>query len=314
LFTQTAFGIIFSSCREFGELTTAPVDLGCNSNVSIEWGDVPVALEHPTLRHNWWQIALGEYLLHVPAVARFHVTSRSIMVSPEPGADDAAVRLYLFGSVMGALLHLRGVLPLHGSAVFLPQHAGSAVFTGVSTSGKSTLAAALTRRGYGLMADDISVIGVCADGPMLLPGLARSKLWRKSRDFLGLDPAEGKPVRVDKYAFEVAISRRPAPILHVCELSVRDGCGVTLTKVEGMEKLLLLDRNTFRRNYVSGFRQSGPHMQRIARLAGQVRVSRIVRPPSEVLSVDAVMDLLEQDWASQSARQPALASAQSEGY
>jgi hypothetical protein len=296
LFSQTAFGIVFSSSRQFAELTTAPVDTGRNPSVSIEWDDVPLTLENPTLRHDWWQTAAGEYLLQVPAVARFHVTPERITVFPHSEADDTAVRLYLFGSVMGALLHLRGVLPLHGSAVFVPQRQSAVVFAGVSSAGKSTLAAALTRRGYGLMADDISVIRISSDRPMLHPGLARSKLWRKSQDFLQLDPANGKPVRVDKDAFEVAVSQQPAPVVHVYELLVRDGCGVSLTPVEGMEKLLLLDRHTFRRNYVGGFRQRGAHIQRLAKLAAQVRVSRIIRPPSETLSVDAVMDLLEQDW------------------
>jgi hypothetical protein len=225
------------------------------------------------------------------------VTARIITVLPEPKADDTALRLYLFGSVMGALLHLRGVLPLHGSAVCLPQDEGAAVFAGVSSVGKSTLAAALAQRGYRKVADDISAIGISPDGFMIHPGLTRSKLWRKSLDFLRLNPAEGAPVRLDKFAFEMAVSRQPAAITRVYELLLQDGCDIEITKVEGVEKLRLLDQQTFRRNYISGFQQRGPHLQRLARLAGQVRISQIIRPPSEKLSVDTMMDLLERDWA-----------------
>jgi hypothetical protein len=235
-------------------------------------------------------------LLQVPDVARFHVTESSIKVCPHPASDDSAVRLYLFGSVMGALLHLRGVLPLHGSAVCLPHEEGAAIFTGVSSAGKSTLAAALNGRGYPLIADDISAINASADGFTIHPGLARSKLWRKSLDFLRLDLAAGNPVRPDKYAFEMAVSQQPCAITRVYELLL-DGGNMTITKVDGVKKLRLLDDQTFRRNYIKGFSQTGPHLQRLAKLAGQVRVSQITRPPSDELSVDAMMDLLEQDWA-----------------
>src|ERR1700722_6370214 len=157
MFTQTAFGIVFASSRQFSQLIALPYEISpASAAVSIERGDVPLHLENPTLQNNWWQTSVGEYLLRVPGVAAFHVTSSRITVCPEPAADDTAVSLYLFGSVMGALLHLRGVLPLHGSAVLLPDGKGVAVFTGASAAGKSTLAAALTQRGCSLMADDIA--------------------------------------------------------------------------------------------------------------------------------------------------------------
>ena len=42
---------------------------------------------------------------------------RKITVSPLAGADPEKVRVYLLGTCMGALLMIRGMLPLHGSAV-----------------------------------------------------------------------------------------------------------------------------------------------------------------------------------------------------
>jgi hypothetical protein len=298
VFAQTAFGIIFSAHRQFAELAAASVDLDQAASVSIEWGEVPAALAEPVSRSDWWQIAAGEYLLHVPAVGGFHVTASRVTVQPEAGSEDAAVRLYLFGSVMGALLHMRGVLPLHGSAVYLPRLRHAAVFTGASGVGKSTLAAALSRRGYPLMADDISAIGPSGGGALLHAGLTRSKLWRTSVDFLRFDPAKGDIVRPEKYAFDAEIFPRPAAVGHVYELSVHDGGDIALTKVEGVEKVRLLDRQTFRRNYVAGLNQSGQHLQRLVRLAGQIQVGRIARPGGEALSVDAVMDRLERDWDS----------------
>ena len=297
LLPQQAFGVIFAADRPFSELLPL-TDVVGEPDVLIEYGAVPAALEQHLRRDNWWQIAAGEYLLHVPQVAGFHVRANHITVSPLAQADDAAVRLYLFGSVMGALLHLRGVLPLHGSAVSLPDHRGAAIFTGQSTAGKSTLAAALARRGYALMADDIAAIRVAADGCTLLPGLARSKLWRQAAEFLQLDAAQGSPVRPDKFAFTSTIAVQPARVTHVYQLQPQADAGLSLTPVPGLAKLRLLDEQTFRRNYVHGFGLGGAHLQRLSVLAGQVRAARIVRPLQGELTVDAIIDLLEQDWAS----------------
>jgi len=292
---QTAFGIPFACARRFAELTEPASDAPEGASVSIEWRDIPARLVHPTGRESWWQTTHDAYLLHVPGVAGFHVTAGTIAVQPEAGADDAAVRLYLFGSVMGALLHLRDRLPLHGSAVHLLRQDVAAIFTGMSTAGKSTLAAALAGRGYRLMADDIAALDPHPGGILLQPGLAHSKLWRRSLDFLALDPAGGKLVRPDKYALPMPVAPAPARVGFVYELHF--GEAVALTEVVGMEKLRLLDRQTFRRNYVHGFGRSGAHLQRLAALAGQVRTCRITRPPGETMTVDAIIDLLERDWA-----------------
>lgn len=299
MFLQTAFGLFFSSCRRFAELVAAPYNPSDEPSVLIEWGHVPDGLVCPTARQDWWQTAADEYLLQVPKVARFHVTMSRITVCPEPEAADTAVRLYLFGSVMGALLHLHGVLPLHGSAVALPLGAGAAVFVGVSSAGKSTLAAALSQRGYPLMADDVSAIRVSSNGCILYPGLARSKLWLKSMQFLELDLADGRSVRPDKYAFDMALAGGPRAITHVYELlPAPESNKMTLMKITGVEKLRLLDEHTFRRNYIFGLGRRGPHLGHLARLAEQVQVGKITRPISEDLSVHAMIDLLEEDWAS----------------
>src|SRR5258708_4473008 len=56
---------------------------------------------------------------------------------------------YLLGPVLGVLLRLRGVTCLHASAVSFGDRC--VAFVGAAGSGKSTMAAALARRGYGAM-------------------------------------------------------------------------------------------------------------------------------------------------------------------
>ncbi|MCP4397035.1 MAG: hypothetical protein GY801_07015 [bacterium] len=69
-------------------------------------------------------------------------------------------------SELGALLHQRELLPLHGSAIKVND--GVCVFVGLSGNGKSTVAAAFRQRGYQVLADDVCVVSIREDG--LPPG------------------------------------------------------------------------------------------------------------------------------------------------
>ena len=92
-----------------------------------------------------YQSAPRQFLLKISRVARYLVSDgNEIIVDPEPDADLSAIRLFLFGSAFGALLHQRGILPLHGSAIVTSR--GAVVFAGVSGSGKSALACAFHRQ------------------------------------------------------------------------------------------------------------------------------------------------------------------------
>lgn len=69
------------------------------------------------------------------------------------GSTDEELGILLWGSVMGILLRLRGMVCLHASAVAID---GAAVaFVGHSDAGKSTTAAAFSRAGHGVLADDL---------------------------------------------------------------------------------------------------------------------------------------------------------------
>ena len=64
---------------------------------------------------------------------------------------DAAV--YLLGPVLGFVMRLRGIVPLHASAVMIGT--GATVFVGDAGAGKSTTAGAFAALGYGVLSDDL---------------------------------------------------------------------------------------------------------------------------------------------------------------
>ena len=141
-----------------------------------------------------WQPGLhkdGDRLvLVIPDIARFRIADgRSIIVEALAGVPDRNVRLFLLGSAFGALLHQRGLLPLHANAVEIE---GKAVaFMGESGAGKSTLAAWFHDRGHRVLADDVCVVSPSGPGSALvLPGLPRLRLWAEALTATGRDMRE----------------------------------------------------------------------------------------------------------------------------
>lgn len=298
---QQAFGLRFQTDRApFAELAAAPQDdtpRRDGGTVCIRWGETPASLPEPFHARGLYQARPDALLLTVPDVGRYHVVKDCITVSPAPEASDETVRLFLFGSAVGTVLHLNQVLALHGSAVRLPD-GGVAVFTGVSTAGKSTLAAALAAKGYAAMADDIVAVHFDGAGQAWVhPGLCRTKLWNDALALLDLQKDSGQQVRphLEKYSMPMQAWGQPERLTHVYELLPVERGDLTIQSVKGLEKLKLLDRQTFRPNFVEAMGLKPGHLQRLGRLAPQVQTAQITRPRG-LPTLDQIIDLLEQDW------------------
>ena len=87
----------------------------------------------------------------------------TITVDRVVGAHDRDVRLFLLGTMIGAIMMQRGHLVLHGNSVRIG--GSSAVVVGHSGAGKSTLAAEFLSLGLDVLSDD--VVPVDAEGRAL---------------------------------------------------------------------------------------------------------------------------------------------------
>ena len=297
-----AFGLRVSSNHPLPELT--PLDTAAPSTqggVEIDWREpVPAALPDEAQREQ--SLASGDsFHLKIPGVAVYDITSSRITVTPQAQVDDRSIRVFLFGSAFGALLHVRGLTVLHGSAVALPD-GSAAVFCGQSTAGKSTLAAALAGRGHLALADDITAVRFDADGQAwCLPGLARTKLWRDALDTLGLADRASAATRVmpdmDKHLLPLATGSQPLPLRRIYEIQARDEGGpLAFSAVTGMDKVTLLLTHVYRPSYAQAMGRYPALLRDAASLARQLTVNRIVRPRHEP-TLDAIVGWLESQWA-----------------
>jgi len=123
--------------------------------------------------------------IEIPGVAAFVVRDgREVVIAPHMAPDAPDIRVFLLGSVIGALCHQRGELPLHASCVVIDGRA--VVFSGQSGAGKSTLAAAMVARGSQLLSDDVAVARRVDDGFHIMPAFPGQKLWRDALASLSL--------------------------------------------------------------------------------------------------------------------------------
>ena len=133
-----------------------------------------------------------QYLAWHP-VGSFLISNASrIDIEPAPGVDDALLAFPLLGPVMALLLHQRGLLVLHASAIAVAGR--GAIFMGDKGAGKSTTASALIRAGHHLLTDDVVALHLARpDAPMIVPGFPQIKLAADAAAAISLGQAEVRP-------------------------------------------------------------------------------------------------------------------------
>lgn len=295
--TYTVYGLTIASeldCPELRPYSGVP--------------DVHVHLREPTLVAGQSQVgyeaSVDEFVLRVPKVAAFTlIRGQEIRVEPYSDVPDfPAIRLFLLGTVMGALLHQRGILPLHGSAVC--KNASTLLILGRSGAGKSSLAAALSRDGWKLQSDDISAVRVSNGVATCDPGFPRRKMWPDMLQCLGQDPNQHERVRatVEKRSQLVPdheFAPMTAPIRTVVVLGKSRDRSPVIRDISGPLGMAALKKHTFRDYLRSPLGLHLNHFQIISRLACQATILRLNRPQTGG-DLESVLECLR----------PALASDQ----
>lgn len=278
----SAFGLTIQSEIKLLELLCASGQPKM-ADVRIRQGDLVNAWKEHGAPAGNYGFNNKEFYFNVPDVAIFCVREgKEIIISPHPGANEKLIRLYLFGTCMGALLMQRWILPLHGSAIAIDGKAYA--FVGDSGAGKSTTAAAFLESGYTLLSDDVLALSGCLDPmnvPFIHPAYPQQKLWQKSMDILGKDSSGSQVLYDQKYAIPVhaQFCCDPLPLGGVFELvKCEQAETVRITEYGGLESLSMLMNNTYRSFLIPYFGLTKWHFEAAVGLASKTKVYRIVRP------------------------------------
>jgi hypothetical protein len=292
----SAFGLIIKSDIECPELTRSDL---AEPEVSIDLGTVPETLEDVKHAGVLFQVKPDAFLLKVDHVANYLVTGGNrVIVMPHKDAKTRDIRTFLLGSVFGALIHQRRLLPLHGSAIKVGEEC--VLFCGPSGAGKSTTANALIKRGYALHADDISVVDLDALGaPRVYSGFPQLKLWEDALIKSGQNPDDYEQIRqvMRKYAVPATenFSCHSLPLKKVYVLSTFKEKGFKTVPITGFEKFNMLKLQTYRLNLMEGFQNFDTHFKIAHRIGEHIPMLRMQR--SELGdTVEDLVNFLEQDF------------------
>lgn len=201
-----------------------------------------------------------------------------IVITPDSTATSQELRLFTLGSAWGALGYQRGWSMWHSSAVSVGDR--TAFFCGESGQGKSTMAAAMARRGHRLVADDLSRVE--PETGTIWPSASRLKLWNSALGALGWaqDALHRDHFEDDRYHLPMtdAASRDlPLPMGGIFVLVWSDE--VRLERLRGSVAVTALSEAVmYRKAFLELMGRLSGHVVGCARIAAQVPVWRLTRP------------------------------------
>lgn len=220
-----------------------------------------------------------------------------IIISPNKGADEDLIRIYVLGTCIGALLFQRSMYPLHGSAIAINGKAYA--FVGHSGAGKSTLASAFIRRGYSLLSDDI--ITVTRDSldqmTLVIPAYPQQKLWQQSLDAFGVNNEELRSIygRENKFCLpiEADFCSNVLPLGGIFELVITESDQVSIVPVHKLARLDLLFQHTYRQFLVQKLGLTRWHFTKSALLAEELPIYQVQRPIARFTAPELVELVLQ---------------------
>ncbi len=289
-----AFGITIASEIPLPELS---VSSGIG-DINIRMGQVPEQLAGFLGSNEHYQAIPNHLLMEVRDIGRYYISDGDqIIIEPAPDAEINAVRLFLLGSAMGALLLQRGVLPIHGSALHINDYCF--IITGEQGAGKSTLAAALAAKGHPILTDDLAAVRFDESGiPWVYPSYPQQKLWNDSLDLMGKEAAAYDRIfgRLNKFAVPIpdGFCDIPKKLSAIYELRKEDCGELRINKLYGTNKMDVIMRNIYRHEFVVGLGIEQAIFSLAAALAEQVSLRQIIRPEG-IYGIEDQVSLLETD-------------------
>lgn len=230
----------------------------------------------------WWFSKNEKHVcFYVPEIGAYEIIGGNvIIVDPEKEAKDSEIQLFLLGSAFGFLMHQQGVFPLHGSTVDL----GCSCLTlvGHSGAGKSSLASGFVERGFKLLTDDVSRIGLKDGIRHVYPSYPSQKIWKDAVSHMGIDYNPDNRIlnRFDKFYVNnrERFSDDPQPLKAVIEITPADVTEPILVRPEKRDVLSSLIAHSYRQEMMGDHTDLRSHLQFCSELAMAVPVYRLLRP------------------------------------
>jgi len=227
------------------------------------------------------QISETDFSITIDGVAKYRVQNgNKVWITPCQDADQSSIQLFLNGSVFGAVLHQRGIIPFHGCSF---EYGGKGVLIcGHSGTGKSSVTAAFCQKGAHFINDDITPVSIKGSEISIIPIHSQMKLWDDSMKALEIETNNLVQIRPSMEKFYVPFSNTYDTNLHLDTLLILDTheCDeYEANRPIGMGKYNLLRKNIYRKMYLRGMPQTAKNLfENLFTLTEIVKVIHILRP------------------------------------
>lgn len=276
--TYQAFGLRIHSDIEFPNLP--PADSPGLPEVHIQLGSLPASLPGASETPRYFQAIQGKLLVRIKDIGRMLVENgQRITFEPSPGAEEVNIRLALSNLGLSAILHQRGALALHASAVATP--GGAVLFCGARQAGKSTLAAGLHQRGWPLVCDDKAALRLDAGQLLVIPSFPELRLWRDAMQQLDFSGARTeKTPAMDKFNLGLTqgFHNSPLPLRAIYLLRPAPIEKIRITPLNGMSKFQVIKRHTYTNQFLRDLGLLPAHFGLASAVASQAEMALVARP------------------------------------
>jgi hypothetical protein len=287
------YGLTILSEIHCPELEESPH--GNRPHVYIQRGSVPESLGCPKYSGYKCESNGSSLLIRTGRVAKLLISGGDhIFVEERDGAHDYEVRTLLLGWGIGAVLHQRGILPLHASAVATDQ--GCLAFCGPTGIGKSALAWSFLKRGYRLLDDNIAALKPDVSIPIVFSGYPEIKLCGDVLGSLKNGYSRIRPVLrgSDKFALDVRnhFQRNPQPLMKIYVLFRGGSLVPRMIRLKGGASFRALSENTFCTRFLKGMGEPAKHFDMLVKLADRIPIFDL-QFPANSLSSDDLVQIIE---------------------
>jgi len=264
-------------------------------DVEILLGPVSMKVDQDISEYPNYQLSKSKFKFDVKNVAKYCVNNGNcITVEPHKNADMETIKAYLMGTGMGVLLIQREITALHGSSIDMNGH--TVIFTGECGAGKSTLSSALRKKGYGILADDISVVTFSDEHiPVVQPAFPQQRLCRDTAERLGYDISTLSLACMgeDKLVVNTSDSFRTnaLPLKAIIEIRAEKTESAKLIKITGIDRIRYIKRNIYCILLYEEIGLSLGYIQQYINLAKNVKVYSLIRPEGK-FTIDEQVQLV----------------------
>lgn len=267
-----------------------------NNDIDIVLGQAPDEIKSMISKGSISSYSKTKVWFHIDDVATYYIVDgTTILVDPCENHDETLLRVYLMCSCLGFIMLQREQVAIHGGVINIDGNA--VIFTGDRGTGKSTLTTALRNKGHQFISDDVAAT-YFDKVPYVYPGFPYQKLCDDAMDSLGYE-REGLSTIVgeDKVKYIVpafdSFYDKSAPLTSIVKLEVGDVDKVTIDKVIGQEKLMLIMKNVYRQEFLGFMGGMTPvFIKKCVDIAKNITCYKVTRP-KEGFTVNEQINLIE---------------------